>query len=162
MVDFVFEDVKIKDKRLKIKGLMDYFIESNEIFVINEKHIKYRIDLRKRLFEFAANVIRLLMKLPVRKEFDVLRYQLSKSATSIGANYEESQAGSKAEFRQKINICLRESRETNYWLRLIKELNILNGPKLESDLKHLIKESEEIQKIFGSISSKVKKNKIKD
>jgi len=120
---------------------------------------KYKTDLRKRLFVFAANTIRLLMNLPTRREFDVFRYQLSKSATSIGANYEESQAGSIAEFRQKINICLREARETGYWLRLIKELKIVTEEKIGNDLTNLLTEINEIQKIFGSIAFKIKDKK---
>ena len=136
---------------------MKYIVEKNDVFEINEHNVKYKIDLRKRLFGFAVNVIRLLMKLPYKKEFEVFRYQLSKSVTSIGANYEESQAGSKAEFRQKINICLREARETNYWLRLLKELLMTDKTEIMGSLENLIHESEEIQKIFGSISVKVKK-----
>ena len=49
-----------------------------------------------------------------------IAYQLAKSGTSEGANYEESQASqSKEDFYYKIGICLREARESNYWLRII-------------------------------------------
>ena len=75
--------------------------------------------------------------IPYKREYDVFRNQLSKSVTSIGANYQESQAASYAEFRQRIQICLRESRETVYWIKLLKE-------------------SIEIKKIFGTIYNKVK------
>ena len=51
-------------------------------------------DLTERLFQFAVRVIQFLKILPHTPEFQVIRYQLSKSATSSGANYEESQAGS--------------------------------------------------------------------
>ena len=47
---------------------------------------KYEIDLKKRLLDFATNTLKFLMTLPNKKEFDVFRYQLSRSATSIGAN----------------------------------------------------------------------------
>jgi len=49
--------------------------------------------LEMRLFEFAVRSIKFLRKLPNDPEFKVIRYQLIKSATSSGANYEESQAG---------------------------------------------------------------------
>ena len=52
---------------------------------------KYEVDLKKRLLDFAINTMRFIMTLPYKKEFDVFRYQLSKSATSIGANYRETQ-----------------------------------------------------------------------
>lgn len=78
----------------------------------------------------------------------MIRYQLGKSCTSIGANYEESQAGSsKADFINKVKIALREARETNYWLRILKELN--NNNDVSLDL--LIKESQELKNILGTI-----------
>ena len=43
-------------------------------------------EFRERLLNFSVNVIKFLKHIPYRKEYDVLRYQLSKSATSIGAN----------------------------------------------------------------------------
>ena len=138
---------------------MEYKVyNAKKRLIIKEIQGQYVVDLKKRLFDFAANCIRLLNYIPYRKEYEVFRYQLSKSATSIGANYEESQASSYAEFRQKIQICLRESRETYYWLRLIKELIQNNEKKYLDLLIHLVKEIEEIQKIFGAISSKIKKN----
>lgn len=44
------------------------------------------IDLNKRLFDFAVNVLKLLRNLKGGKEYEVIKYQLSKSATSSGAN----------------------------------------------------------------------------
>ena len=47
---------------------------------------KRNTDLRERLLDFSVSVLKFLHTLPYRKEYEVLRYQLSKSATSIGAN----------------------------------------------------------------------------
>ena len=59
--------------------------------------------------------MKFLPDLPKTSEFNVIRYQLAKSSTSAGANYEESQAGSsKADFNNKVRISLREMRESNY------------------------------------------------
>jgi len=109
-------------------------------------------DLCDRLFEFAVKVVEFLKTLPYSPENKTIRTQLSKSACSSGANYEESQAGSsKADFTNKVRISLREMRESNYWLRIIKrtvsEANM-------SDLDYLIKESGELKKILGSIVQK--------
>ena len=106
-------------------------------------------DLCDRLFEFAVKVIEFLKTLPYSPENKTIRTQLSKSACSSGANYEESQGGSsKPDFSNKVRISLREMRESNYWLRIIKrtvtEINI-------SQLDYLIKESGELKKILGSI-----------
>ena len=106
-------------------------------------------DLCERTFKFTVDVLTLLEKLPENRKTGVVITQLAKSSTSIGANYEESQAAhSKSDFYFKIGICLRESRESNYWLRIIKCKKWLEGDNL---LIFLIKESAELKKIFGKI-----------
>ena len=115
-----------------------------------------RNDLQNRLFDFAVRVLKFLPTLPKTPEFKVIRYQLSKSSTSSGANYEEAQAGSsKADFNNKVRIALREMRESNYWLRIISAAN----EKLSTDkgLLKLIDESEQLKNILGSIATKTKK-----
>ncbi|HEX7493598.1 MAG TPA: four helix bundle protein [Bacteroidales bacterium] len=106
-------------------------------------------DLCERLFEFAVKVIEFLKTLPFSPENKTIRTQLSKSACSSGANYEESQGGSsKADFSNKVRISLREMRESNYFLRIIKRT--VSGIN-EADLDYLIKESAELKSILGSI-----------
>ena len=109
-------------------------------------------DLCERLFEFSVSVIQFLKTLPYSPENKTIRTQLSKSACSSGANYEESQGGSsKADFVNKVRISLREMRESNYWLRIIKRtVSEIDNSKLDI----LIKESEELKKILGSIVQK--------
>lgn len=113
-------------------------------------------DLNDRLFNFAVNVLKFLPKLPDTPEFKVIRYQLAKSASSSGANYEEAQAGSsKPDFNNKVRIALREMRESNYWLRIINA--ILTDIKPKEQLNFLITESDELKKILGSIVTKTNK-----
>ncbi len=103
-------------------------------------------DLGDRIFNFAVRVIKFLKTLKHSDENDVIRYQLAKAATSIGANYEEAQgAFSKDDFKYKIGICFKESKESNYWLRIIKAAGLSEGDELE----YLIKESFELKNIFG-------------
>lgn len=112
-------------------------------------------DLQNRLFNFAVRALNFLSRLPSTPEFNAIRYQLSKSSTSSGANYEEAQAGSsKADFTNKVRIALREMRESNYWLRIIKAIN--ENSNDYSGLFFLIQESEELKKILGSIVTKSK------
>ena len=120
---------------------------------MDEEKSRYKVDLDKRLLNFSVKTIKFLQTLPYKREFDVFRYQLSKSATSIGANFEEAQSTTYKEFVQKLRISLREANESKYWLRVIKELHIMNEQKTEE----LLKEVGEISKILGSIVSKAAK-----
>jgi four helix bundle protein len=110
-------------------------------------------DLEERLFNFSVKTLSLLKKIKFSDVNKVIINQLAKSSTSAGANYEEAQAGSsKADFINKVNIALKEMRESNYWYRIIKAINI--APKVEVDL--LLKESEELKKILAAILIKSK------
>jgi four helix bundle protein len=113
-------------------------------------------ELNERLFNFAVNVLKFLRKLPRTPEMNVIRYQLAKCSTSSGANYEESQAGSsRADFNNKVRISLREMRESNYWLRIIKATIDVN--KLDDELLPLIDASSQLKKILGPIVTKTNK-----
>ena len=108
-------------------------------------------ELSKRLFTFSVSVIKFVRTLPNEVEYKVIKYQLIKSATSAGANYEEAQAGiSKADFTNKVRISLKEMKETHYWLRIIKEIIHPSSGEIEN-LTSLIDESLELNKILGSI-----------
>jgi len=111
-------------------------------------------DLGERLFNFAIRAIKYLRILSNSTEYRVIRYQLTKSATSSGANYEEAQAGSsRADFSNKTRIALREMRESNYWLRIIHGL--IENPD-DKELIWLIQESKELKNILGSIVQKTR------
>jgi len=70
-----------------------------------------------------------------------------RSATSIGANVEESIGGqSEKDFFMKLNIAYKEVRESHYWLRLLKDSYIISADMANP----LIQEAEEIQRILGS------------
>ncbi len=78
--------------------------------------------LEARTRKFAVEIIRLSNKLPNSPEGRVVRNQLTKSGTSVGANYREAnRARSRADFRSKIGICASEASETQYWLEIIGE-----------------------------------------
>jgi len=116
----------------------------------NDKRNK---EFRERLLNFSVNILSFLNTLPYKKEYEVLRYQLSKSATSIGANYEESQNSTYKEFIHRVKIALREASETRYWLAIIDRMDISN----KQQCAHLIDEAKQISLILGSIASKADK-----
>ena len=116
---------------------------------------EYKISLEKRIFEFAVCILKFLKKMQYSIVNKVIINQLAKSATSIGANFEEAQgASSKKDFLMKMAIAHRESKETNYWLRIIKETDTANSHALHQ----IIDESKQIRNILGSIVGKVRRS----
>ena len=110
-------------------------------------------DIQERTFNFGVRIIKLVGSLPNSKIGGVIGKQVLRSGTSIGANVEEADAAySKEDFIYKINIALKEARETHYWLRMIKASDMVNPQRLES----ILAEAEELKKILGSIASKAR------
>jgi four helix bundle protein len=82
--------------------------------------------VKEKSFNFSLQIIKLYKKLINEKEY-IISKQLLRSATSIGANIEEADAGySKKDFTAKMSIASKEARETKYWLRLLKFSNLTN------------------------------------
>jgi four helix bundle protein len=110
-------------------------------------------QLEERTKKFAINIIKLSVLLPNSPEGKVIRNQITKSGTSIGANYREAnRSRSKADFINKIKICESESNETLYWLEIIIDLNWIESSETEKQ----IKEADELLAIFTSISKTLK------
>lgn len=132
---------------------MNYKNNENKFFISDNK--TFYNDLSKRFLNFASDVIKFLRLLDNDIEFKIIKNQLIKSVSSAGANYEEAQAASsKADFLNKIRISLKEMRESNYWFKLISLIS--NDRKTEIEI--LLKESDELKRILGSIASKVSNN----
>ena len=112
---------------------------------------KFAKDLEKRTREFAVRIIKISARLPNTPEGRVVRNQLTKAGTSVGANYREAnRARSKADFRNKIKICERESSETQFWLEVIIEVKWLKWEEIKADYD----ECSELLALFTSIGSK--------
>ena len=115
------------------------------------------LKITDRTFEFAIRIIRLCQYLEKQDRVSrTLANQLLRSGTSVGANTEEAQAGqSKADFIAKMSIARKESRETLYWLRLLKATELVDGKMISK----IIKESDEIVRILTSIVKSAQKGK---
>jgi len=112
---------------------------------------KFAKELEKRTREFAVRIIRLSGTLPNTPEGRVIRTQITKSGTSIGANYREAnRSRSKADFKNRIKICESEASETQYWLEIIVKLRWLSWRKVKGEYQ----ECGELLAIFTSIGSK--------
>ena len=86
----------------------------------------------------------------------IIEKQIIRSGTSIGANINEAQYGnSKADFISKLHISLKETAETEYWLRLLFKSEYTDEKTFES----LIKDCLEIKKLLISSINTAKKNK---
>lgn len=117
------------------------------------------IQLLDRTFSFGINVLKFLRKLQDDYISRIPKGQVARSCLSIGANYEESQgAVSKKDFANKIGICYKEARETNYWLRILKEL--FSEEKFTNEFNQFIKESLELKNIFGAIKKRSSQTKL--
>lgn len=83
--------------------------------------------IQRKSFEFAVIIVNLYKSLvEIKKEF-VLSKQLLRSGTSIGANVEEAIGGqSKKDFVAKLSIAYKETRETIYWLKLLRETKYID------------------------------------
>lgn len=103
--------------------------------------------IKEKSFEFALKIIQLYKEMVSKNEY-VLSKQVLRSGTSIGANVEEALAGiSKRDFTAKMSISSKETRETRYWLRLIKE----SGICVSELMNQLLIDIEEIIKILTAI-----------
>ncbi|HEY8918563.1 MAG TPA: four helix bundle protein [Chitinophaga sp.] len=98
-------------------------------------------------YSFSLRIIKLYKYLKKQKEY-ALALQVLRCGTSIGANTEEAiGASSKKDFKAKLDIAYREARETKYWLRLLKDSDIIEC-KLATTF---ITDCEELLKIIGAI-----------
>ena len=113
-------------------------------------------DIHERIYQFVLRNIKLLNSLPkTRINLNIIN-QCSRSATSVGANDQEADAcQSKKDFLCKYGIVKKELKETNYWLRLIRDTN----PSCQNRMKDLIKEGKEILLIVGKIISNTRKGR---
>lgn len=105
-------------------------------------------NFKNRLIEFTIQIVKITKVIPTNTENLIFSKQIIRSASSIGANYQEAQVSqSKKEFIAKTNISLKESNETKYWLEVIEKSNKIN-------LNKYLQENTEIIKILTSIIKK--------
>jgi four helix bundle protein len=105
-------------------------------------------DLRERLFLFACLIVRLVQFLHTRGPIaSALSYQVLKSGTSAGANYEEADDGSSTrDALAKRRIALRELKETHFRLRVFRKCGLLTDAQ-----DPVIQETHELVKILATI-----------
>jgi len=110
--------------------------------------------MTERAFDFAVRTVNLCRELDAIPGVSrTLANQLLRSGTSIGANLEESKGGqSRADFRAKVSIALKEARETHYWLRLLVAADLVP----EQRLAPLMDECNQLVAILTTIARKLR------
>jgi four helix bundle protein len=113
----------------------------------SKKNNKY--DLEERTYQFSKKTCEFVKA--IKKTFTNVEYlkQLLNASSSVGANYiEANEALSKKDFKMRIKICRKESKESAYWLRLIIETN---DEDYQNNGTKLFNEAVELKKIFSAI-----------
>jgi four helix bundle protein len=104
--------------------------------------------IREKSYSFAIRIVNLYKHISKNNKEYVLSKQVLRSGTSIGAMIEEGiQAESRAEFIHKLSIALKETNETYYWLRLLKDTNYLN----ETEAVSILSDCEALRRLLTSI-----------
>lgn len=112
-------------------------------------------DIRERTFLFGVRVVKFIRTLPKDVAGVEVARQLLKSGISVGANVEESDgAESTADKIHKLKIARKEAKESRFWLRTIKEADLLKSPELDA----LLVECLELIKILSSMINNLGKS----
>ena len=114
-------------------------------------------DLEERLLDYSAEAIRLTDRLPRSEAGAHISKQLLRSSTSPLANHGEAQAAESArDFIHKLKLSLKELRETERWLKLVKRVPLIDQFDL---LDKLLNETDQLIRIFvSSINTARKRN----
>lgn len=119
------------------------------------KYIEKENIILTKTYDFAIKIVRLYQFLcKEKKEFELSK-QILRSGTSIGSNAEESVGGlSKKDSLAKLGISYRETRETRYWLRLLRDTDYISQEQAQS----MIDDADEILRIITAIQKSTKRN----
>ena len=111
-------------------------------------------NLEERTAKFGEEIIKFSRRIKVDKVTERLIPQLVGAGTSVGANYAEADdAESARDFKHKIGICKKESREVKHFLRLMA----VACPEIVEEARILWQEAKELNLIFNSIFIKIKR-----
>ena len=113
-------------------------------------------NIAERLLDFSVRILKLADSLPKSPSTSHISMQIVRSGTSAGANYEEARgAESDKDFIHKLGICLKELRESRYWLRVIERAGKFPNGRMEQ----IIQESDELCRIIGQSILTARKSK---
>ncbi|MBE6194963.1 MAG: four helix bundle protein [Rikenellaceae bacterium] len=104
--------------------------------------------IEDKSFDFAVRIVNLYKHLQDEHRENVMSKQVLRCGTSIGANIKEAMhAQSRKDFISKMNIALKESYETEYWLRLLYKADYIT----DVEFKSIYTENQDISNIIAKI-----------
>ena len=113
-----------------------------------QKKFSIRKELRERTYKFALGIFELCSKQPNTDEARIIKRQLLKAGSSVGANLEEADGSLTInDFVYRVDISFKECKESRYWLRLIVDRKLLK----KGIVQPLLDESLELIKILSTI-----------
>ena len=108
---------------------------------------KFKTEFKKRLYGFTLQLIKFIDQLPTDGVTRRLADQLLRSGTSVIANYVEGQsASSRKDYTNYFTTSLKSANESKVWLSLLRD----SGRAKDADVMRLLRELDEISKIFAS------------
>ena len=107
-------------------------------------------EFKIRIYRYVLRFLKFLVKLPNDPVIQEIKSQLTRSGTSMGANYFEAEAASsKKDYQNYFSIALKSTSESRFWLAVLRDSGLVTKV-LISECEYLLKEAKEIANIFAS------------
>ena len=136
-------------------GVLYYYLFSIIFYLYRGDFMSQKTVLLDKALNFAARIVKLQKYLVSEKKETIISNQIVRSGTSIGANINEAIYGqSKKDFIAKLSISLKETAETEYWIKLLALSDYLTAEEADS----LIFDCLEIKKILIASLKTAKSN----
>jgi len=120
---------------------------------------KLKKKFKIRIYKYIIRLLRFLVKIPYDTVINEIKKQVTRSGTSVGANYFEAEgASSKKDFQNYFHISLKSANETKFWLGVLLDSNLLLT-SLAFEAKYLLQETKEIANILAASLITMKEEK---
>lgn len=107
-------------------------------------------DFKIRLYKYIIRLLKFLSKLPNDSVIREIKSQLTRSGTSIGANYFEAEAASsKKDYQMFFHHALKSANESKFWLAVLRDAELI-PVNLKRELEDLLQETKELANILAS------------
>ena len=117
-------------------------------------------EFKHRIYQYVLRLIKFLVKLPNEPVTVEIKRELTKSGTSVGANYFEAiAASSKKDFQNFFRYALKSANESKFWLAVLRDTGLISTSMLD-ECNYLLQETKELANIFASSLITMKGKKV--